>query len=302
MCVKEIFSEMKPDGRMKTWSEAELCHNSRNGQFCDRTKELRRDLGYRRPEPKSPLYSHGQLPPTPPLSYHSDYNSDSERSSKRRSATYINDHKALDIGRRRSVKHERQASGERIVYVDSPHSPLSRSPLSRSPSHYRRSSVSSSPIRDAYSTLQPGSYRDGDDRSRERPTTIKVEIINERPKTHHRKESSSKTGSSRDSNEEDRRARRLSTDLYHGDQHRQRRRDTEIARKNEEIANRAPVPAPQPTPRYRRGSVSVISPQERVRLEEEKKQWQRELREEEIREAEKQRLKDRFNFKHYHYA
>ncbi|KAI1127499.1 hypothetical protein F5Y10DRAFT_192752 [Nemania abortiva] len=298
MCVNEIFSEMRPDGRIKTWSEADYCHNSRHGQFCDRTKELRRDLGYRRAEPKSPHYSHGQMPPTPPLSYHSDYTSDSERSSKRRSATYISDHKVLDIGRRRSVKHERQGSGERIVYADN--SPLSRSPLSRSPTHYRRSSASSSPARDAYDTLQPGSYRGSSDHSRERPTTIKVEIINERPKGHHRK-SSSKTGSSRDSNEEDRRQRRLS-DVHYGDQHRQRIKETEIARQNQEIANRAPIPHSPTTQRYRRGSVSIISPQERMRQDEERKLRQREKREEEAREAEKQRLKDRFNFKHHPYA
>lgn len=289
MCVNEIFTEMRPDGRTYSWSEPEYCHNSRHGQLCDRTKELRRQIGYRRPEPKSPLYTH--LPPTPPLSHHSDYASDSERSSKRRSATYINDRKVIDINRRRSVKHERQSSGERSLYDNSP---LSRSPLSRSPPLYRRSSVSSSPARDAYDIIQPSSYRDVDDRERHRPATIKVEIIAESPKTHHRKSSSSKTSSSRDSIEEDRRQRRLS-DVHHKDQHQQR----VIARQNEAIANRAP-PASSAT-RYRRGSVSIISPQEHMRLEEAKKQRLREKREEEAREAEKQRLKDRFIFKSHPY-
>lgn len=290
MCVNETFSEIRPDGRTYSWSEPDYCHRSRHGQFCDRTKELRRQIGYRKPDSKSPSYTHGPLPPTPPLSYHSDYTSDSERSSKRRSATYINDRKAIDISRRRSVKHERQSSGERNLYVDN--SPLSRSPLSRSPPLYRRSSVSSSPIRD-YDTLQPGSHRDVDDRERHRPATIKVEIIAEQPKTHHRKVSSSKTGSSRDSLEEERRPRRLSG-VYHDDQ-----QQRVIARQNEAIANRKPPPHTSSGPRYRRGSVSIITPQERMRIDEEKKQRHRERREEEEREAEKQRLKDRFNFKTY---
>ncbi|KAJ2966792.1 hypothetical protein NUW58_g10583 [Xylaria curta] len=296
MCVNEVFTEMRPDGRLKTWSEADLCSESRHGMLCDRTQELRRPLGYRRTERSS---SYGQLPPTPPMSYHSDHTSDSERSSKRRSGIYINDHKMLDVNRRHSVRHERQSSGDRVVYLGG--SPLSRT-LSRTPPRHPRS-LSPSPVPEVYNSYESSSYRDVGDRDRERPTSIKVEIINERPKSHRRQGSSSKTSSSRDSLDEERRPRR-SSDLYHGDQQRQRRKETEIARQNEAIANR-PTPS---TERYRRGSVSIVpvmSAQERMRLEEEKKRRLRAKREEEAlereREAEKQRLKDRFNFKNYHY-
>ncbi|KAI0405754.1 hypothetical protein F4802DRAFT_170408 [Xylaria palmicola] len=300
MCVKEIFTDVQPDGRLRTWSEAEYCSNARHGQFCDRTQELRRPPGYRRSEPRSSAYNHIQMPPTPPHSHHSDYNSDSERSSRRRSGIYINDHKVLDVNRRRSSRHERQDSADRVVYPGG--SPLSRT-LSRTPPHYRRS-VPSSPVPDLYDSPGSSSYRE--DRERDRPT-IKVEIINERPNSHRRQGSSSKTSSSRDSNDEERRQRRLS-DLHHGDQHRQRRKDSEIARHNEAIANRIPVPQVPSSPRYRRGSVSVapvMSVQERIRLEEERKQRHWEKKEaaalEREREAEKQRLKDRFTFKNYHY-
>ncbi|KAI1157507.1 hypothetical protein F5B18DRAFT_644781 [Nemania serpens] len=301
MCVNEIFTELRPDGRQRTWSEADLCSRSRHGQLCDRTQELRRPLGYRRTS---------QLPPTPPLSYHSDYASDSDRSGKRRSAIYINDHKVVNVNRRHSLRHERQGSGERTLYVNN--SPLARSPLrsslsplSRTPPIHHHRSISSSPARDVYDSVESGSYREVKDR--DRPTSIKVEIINERPKSHRRQTSSSKTNSSRDSNDEERRQRRVS-DLHPGDQQRQRTKQTEIARQNDAIANRKPVPAPVPAPQassvqsYRRGSVSIASVsqiQERKRLEEEKKLRHRELKEE---EAQKQRLKDRFTFKNYHYA
>ncbi|KAI0535519.1 hypothetical protein GGR58DRAFT_478799 [Xylaria digitata] len=286
MCVKEIFTEQRPDGRLKTWTEGDYCSNAVYGKFCDRTQELHHPPGFRRPEPRTLAYSHSQLPPTPPLSYHSDHTSDSERSSKRRSGIYINDQRVIDVNRRRSSRHERHGSGDRIVYVGS-------SPLSRTPPLYQRS-IPSSPARDAYDTYEP-SYRDVDDRSRsrERPTSIKVEIINERPKSshHHRRQgSSSKTASSRDSNEEERRQRRHS-DLHHGDQSRQRKKESEIARQNEAIASRTPVPQAPSSPRYRRGSVAIIPTvpvQERMRVKEE--------------EAQKQRLKDRFKFKNYHHS
>lgn len=306
MCVNEIFTELRPDGRQRTWSEADLCSRSRHGQLCDRTQELRRPLGYRRPEPR------GQLPPTPPLSYHSDYASDSDRSGKRRSAIYINDHKVVDVNRRHSLRHERPGSGERTRYMDN--SPLARSPLrsslsplSRTPPTHHHRSISSSPARDIY---ESGSYREVKDR--DRPTSIKVEIINERPKTHQRQTSSSKTNSSRDSNDDERRQRRVSI-LHPGDQQRLRMKETEIARQNEEIANRRKPQASSvqasSVQSYRRGSVSIPSSsqlQERKRLEDEKKLRHREKKEEEAREreleAQKQRLKDRFNFKNYHYT
>ncbi|KAI1115939.1 hypothetical protein F5Y14DRAFT_459823 [Nemania sp. NC0429] len=298
MCVNEIFTELRPDGRQRTWSEADYCYRSRDGRFCDRTQELRRPLGYRRVE------SRGQLPPTPPLSHHSDYASDSDRSGKRRSAIYINDHKVVDINRRRSLRQERPASGERALYMD--HSPLRSplrsplSPLSRTPPIHHHRSISSSPARDVYGSVESGSYRSANDR--ERPTSIKVEIINERPKAHRRETSSSKTNSSRDSNDDERRQRRLS-DLHPGDQQRQRLKETEIARQNEAIANRRVPPPTSSVQSYRRGSVSIASAsqlQERKRLEEEKKLRHREKKEE---EAQKQRLKDRFTFKStYPYA
>ncbi|KAI3343606.1 hypothetical protein F4824DRAFT_14837 [Ustulina deusta] len=284
MCTKEIFTEMRPDGRLVTWTDGQYCHNTRPGRYCERTKELHHPQGYRRAESRSPTYNHGQLPPTPPLSYHSDYTSDSERSSKRRSGIYINDQKVVEVNRRRSSRHKRDGSGDRLVYVSS-------SPLSRTPPLYQYS-VPSSPARDVY---EP-SYRDVDDheRSRERPASIKVEIINEQPKSHRRQGSSSKANSSRDSTGDERRQRRHS-DLHHGDQQRQRRKETEIARQNEAIANRTPVPHVPSSPSYRRGSVAIIPTipvQERRRLKEE------EAREREV-EAQRQRLKDRFEFKPY---
>ncbi|KAI1304380.1 hypothetical protein F5Y03DRAFT_177993 [Xylaria venustula] len=284
MCVKEVFTEMRPDGRLRTWAEGDFCPNSRRGDFCDRTQELRHPPGYRRSESRSRRFSNGQLPPTPPLSYHSDQTSDSERSSRRRSGIYINDRKVVEVNRRHSSRHRRDGSGDRIVYVDS-------SPLSRTPPLYKYSA----PPSPVYDTYEP-SYRDREvedrERSRERRASIKVEIINEQPKTH-RRQGSSKT-SSRDSTGDERRQRRLS-EVHHGDQQRQRKRDSEIARQNEVIANRTPIPTVPSSPRYRRGSVAIvptISVQERMRLKEE------ELREREL-EAQRRRLKDRFEFKSY---
>lgn len=300
MCVKEIFTEVRPDGRLKTWEEGDFCAYSRHGQFCERTQELRRPPGYRR-ESRSPTYNHGQLPPTPPLSYHSDYTSDSERSSRRRSGIYISDNKMLDVNSRRS-RHERQGSGERGAYLSS--SPLSRT-LSHTPPRHRHS-ISLSPATD-YDTYESG-RRDTETRPRERAASIKVEIINERPKSsHHRAGSSSKTSSSRDSSDEERRQRRLS-EAHPGDHQRQRQKETEIARQNQAIAKRSPVPTVSSSPaRYRRGSVSippVVTVPERIRSEEEKRQRQREKKEAEAREreieAQRLRLKDRFNLKaHY---
>ncbi|KAI1175983.1 hypothetical protein F4777DRAFT_548033 [Nemania sp. FL0916] len=296
MCVNEVFSEMRPDGRVYTWSEPDLCYRSRHGKLCDRTQELRRPHGYRRTEPRT-AYNHGQLPPTPPLSYHSDHTSDSERSSRRRSGVYINEPKVIDVSRRRSLRHDRQGSGDHSLYVDnSPlsRSPLSRSPLSRSPSLYRQRSVSSSPARDVY--IEPSSYRETSDR----PTSIKVEIINEPPK-HRKQGSSSKTSSSRDSNSnnEERRHRRLSS-VQHGDQHLQRDKETKIARQNEAIANRAPPQNSSSGTRYRRGSVSITQPltiEEEMKRRHKKEERARERAHEREVEAQKERLRDRFTYK-----
>ncbi|KAI0460651.1 hypothetical protein F5B21DRAFT_452621 [Xylaria acuta] len=207
----------------------------------------------------------------------------------------------LDVNRRRSSRHERQGSGERVVYMSG--SPLSRT-LSRTPPHHPRS-LSPSPVPDLYNAYESSSYRDVE--KRERPASFTVEIINERPKSHRRQGSSSKTSSSRDSIDEERRQRRLS-EVHHGDQQWQRRKQSEIARQNEAIANRTPVPHVPSSPRYRRGSVSiapVVSVPERMRMDEEKKQRHREKKEAEAvereLEAQRQRLKDRFNFKNYHY-
>ncbi|KAK5631793.1 hypothetical protein RRF57_007507 [Xylaria bambusicola] len=287
MCVKEIFSEMRPDGRILTWSEGDFCHKSIRGQFCERTQELRHPPGYRRSEPRVSSYSHGQLPPTPPLSYHSDYTSDSDRSSKRRSGTYINDHNVVEVSRRRSSKHKRDGSGDRLVY-------LSSSPLARTPPLYQHN-VPPSPVSGVYDTYEPN-YRDVDDneRSRPRPASVHVEIINERPKSH-RRQGSSKTSSSG----EERRPRRSSS-VHHGDQHRLHKKETEIARQNEAIANRTPVPqVPSSPPRYRRGSVAIvptIAVQERMRMKEEAALEREREREQ---EAQRRRLKDRFEFKQY---
>ena len=300
MCVKEIFTDVRPDGRTRNWVEGDYCHRSVRGQFCERTQELRHPPGYRRSESRVPTYGHGQLPPTPPLSYHSDYTSDSDRSSKRRSGSYINDHNIVEVGRRRSSRHKRDGSGDRLVYLGS-------SPLSRTPPLYP-----SSPVADVYDTYE-ANYRDVNDRerSRERPPSVHVEIINERPKGH-RRQGSSKTSSSGEerihrrqsvsktsSSEEERRHRRSSS-VHYGDQHRQRsKKETEIARQNEAIANRIPVPHVPASPRYRRGSVSIVPPvavQERLRMQEEEaleREHEREI------EAQRRRLKDRFEFKPY---
>jgi hypothetical protein len=279
MCVNEIFTEERADGRIKTRSEVDYCPYSRHGQLCNRTKELRHPPGYKkRPE----------LPPTPPTSYHSDHTSDSERSSRRLSSIYIND-------RKHSSRHDRHGSNDRVVYVSS--SPLSRT----SPLHQR--SVPSSPVRDVYDTYE-SAYREDE---RERPTSshsrpsIKVEIINEQPKTHRRHASSSKTSSSRGSSEEERRQRRTS-DLQHGDQHRVRKKESEIARQNKAIADRTPVPHVPSSPSYRRGSVAVVpalSMSEQMLYDEEKQARRRQKKEAEARErdeeAQRRRLKDRFN-------
>jgi len=201
----------------------------------------------------------------------------------------------LDVGHRRrssQSQHERQRSGDRIVYAGSPS-------LSRTPPVQSRS-ISPSPARESHSS----SYRDTEHRPRERSNSIRIDIVNERPKTHHRTTSSSKTVSSRESSDEERRQRRTSV---HFSDDRQRRKDSEIARQNEAIASRNPIPqvSPSSNPRYRRGSVSILpaaSVQERIRLDEEKRLRQREKKEAEAREreeeAQRQRLKDRFNIKH----
>ncbi|KAI1363695.1 hypothetical protein F5Y08DRAFT_340402 [Xylaria arbuscula] len=281
MCVKEIFTEVRPDGRVRNWAEGDYCHRSVRGQFCERTQELRHPPGYRRSETRVPTYGHGQLPPTPPLSYHSDYTSDSDRSSKRRSGSYINDHNVVEISRRRSSRHKRDGSGDRLVY-------LSSSPLSRTPPLYP-----SSPVADVYDTYEP-SYRDDRERSRSRPPSVHVEIINERPKGHQRQ------GSSKTSSSEEERRRRRSSSVHHGDQHRLRnKKETEIARQNEAIANRTAIPQVPASPRYRRGSVAIIPPvavQERMRLKEEEALARERERES---EAQRRRLKDRFEFKPY---
>lgn len=289
---------MRPDGRQRVWSEGDYCIKSRHGQYCDRTKELCHPLGYRRTV----------LPPTPPMSYHSDYTSDSERSSRRRSGIYISERKRLDVPMSRSPRHERHESDERIVYASN--SPLSRT-LSRTPPRYHNS-IPSSPVRDLVYDTYDDTYRE-DKRERERPksshsrpASIKVEIINEPSKGHRRHASSSKTNSSRESNEEERRHRKGPL-LEHGDQHRLHKKESQIARQNREIAHRVPVP---PTPSssshsssgYRRGSVIVAHPVSvlersirdegkaaRKREKEEQKRLERE------EEAQKERLKDRFN-------
>ncbi|KAI8626917.1 hypothetical protein F5Y19DRAFT_194679 [Xylariaceae sp. FL1651] len=298
MCEKEIYTETGPDGRVRTYSEPTyLCPNSRHGEYCDKTKEFRLPPGHRRSDPASPPHSYRQFPPTPPMSSHSENTSDSERSSKRRSGVYINGQKILDISRKRSLRHERNGSGDRGVYVDN-------SSLSRTPPLYQHSTPSS-PITDVYDAYEPV-YRETIVDERDRPTSshirpaIKVKITNERsPKGHHRHGSSSKTSSSRDSSGDERRQRRAS-DLHYEEKQRQQKLESEIHRQNEAIANRMPVPHAPASPRYRRGSVVVdplVSMTERLRLDEEKARRRREKKEAEAREreieAQKQRLKER---------
>ncbi|KAI1823548.1 hypothetical protein F4861DRAFT_313716 [Xylaria intraflava] len=301
MCVNNIYTDIRPDGHHRTWSEIDVCKNVRAELPCEGLKSLRHPPGYKRTEPRSPItYSHGQLPPTPPLSYHSDHTSDSERSSKRRPSTYAAEPKVIDINRRRSLRHDRQGSKDRVSYMSS--SPLSRTP----PLHPH--GMPASPIPDVYDTYEP-TYRDVD--KHERPTSshghapVSVEIIDKRAHGHRRQSSSTKTSSSHGSTDDGRRQRRPSE--HHDDQYWQRKKESEIARQNEAIANRTPVPQTPQTPRYRRGSVAVASIMpvaERMRLEEERAQRQRkkevEAQEREI-EAQKQRLKDRMSRRPYNY-
>ncbi|KAI2642510.1 hypothetical protein GGS21DRAFT_498206 [Xylaria nigripes] len=297
MCVKNLYTDVRSDGRHRSWSEMDYCRNIRAGLPCDGVTSLRHPPGYKRPEPRSPVtYNHGQLPPTPPRSYQSDHTSDSERSSKRRSSIYSSEHKPTDIGRRRSLRHERQTSRD-------PSSHMSSSPLSRTPPRHQPT-MPASPISDSYEATN----READ--KHERPTSshgqpsINIEIVNSRSHGHRRQSSSTKTSSSHGSADEGRGQRRGS-DLQHDDQYLQRKKkESEIARQNEAIANRTPVPPAPSAPRYRRGSVAIppILPvvEQRMRLEEEKEQRQRK-KEAEAKEREadalKQRLKDRMSFK-----
>ncbi|KAI1435802.1 hypothetical protein GGR50DRAFT_288958 [Xylaria sp. CBS 124048] len=316
MCVNNIYTDIRPDGH-HSWCEMDQCKNIRAGLRCEGVTSLRHPPGYKRTEPRSPVtYSLGQMPPTPPQSYHSDQTSDSERSSKRRSSVYNSDPKVIDIQRRRS-RHERQVSKEHGAY-------LSSSPLSRSPS-LRSHGMPPSPVLDVYDTYEP-TYRDV--HKHERPTSshglpaIDIEVHATRVQGHRRQASNSshgsvdegrrqtssiKTNSSRGSVDEGRRPRRLS-EVQPDDQHRQRKKETEIARQNEAIANRVP-PQVSATPRYRRGSVSVatlIPATERMRLSDEDRP-QRHHRKEidaEDRESEamKRRLKDRMSLKTHTYV
>jgi len=290
MCYNRIYSEVRADGTKETWSEPEICPEK-----CLQFSQLHYPTKHReRSSSRGPSYSRSQFPPTPPLSYHSDYTSDSERSSRRRSGIYVNDHKVLEINGKRHSRHERQHSGERSSYLGS-------SPLSRTPALYHHSRPSS-PAIDLHDTYEP-EYRSRPSSSHSRSSRsgphVTVEIINEKSKSHRRHGSSSKT-SSRESNDEERRHRRAS--LQHGDQLRLSKKESEIARQNREIKDRTPIPqGPSSSSGYRRGSVSVtptLSVTERLRLDEERAERRRQkaLREEEKRErdAQQQRLKDRF--------
>ncbi|KAI1811186.1 hypothetical protein GGS20DRAFT_126658 [Poronia punctata] len=283
MCYERIYTEELADGRQITRSVPHYCEK-RCGKY-DKMPYV--SSGYREVSPaRGPSYARGQFPPTPPMSYHSDYTSDSERSSRRRSGIYINDHKVLDVDRRNSVRHERQRSGDRSSY-------LSSSPLSP---HYHHS-IPPSPSSELYHDTYDHDRRDRPSSSHSGPK-VTVEIINEKPKRHSRHGSSSKT-SSRDSHDDERHRRRTS-DLPHGDQFRLSKKEAEIARQNAAIQNRSAPQVPVSSS-YRRGSVSLAPAQtltDRVRHDEEKAERRRrkaleaEKRREE--EAQQQRLKERF--------
>ncbi|KAI0165894.1 hypothetical protein GGR57DRAFT_140726 [Xylariaceae sp. FL1272] len=318
MCEKDVYTELRPDGRITTSEEPRsFCNIER--KYCERTKE------YHHPAEQMRT-AYNQYPPTPPMSSHSEYTSDSERSSKRSSGIYVNGRKVSDntsdseratkrssgiyvngrkvsdISRRRSSTHERQPNSDRLSYEGS--SSLSRSPL-RSPTFYQRS-IPSSPAADVHDRYS-SSYLDSVVDERDRPSSshhpsIKVEIVND-DSTHRRKGSSSKTSSSRDSDEDERKHRRQRRASVHFEEppkaKKEQRKQSEIARANDAIANRTAVPHTAKTP-YRRGSVSLgslVSATEQLRIDEDKmrRRQERELRKEREREDadQKKRLKDR---------
>ncbi|KAI1265216.1 hypothetical protein F5Y18DRAFT_62105 [Xylariaceae sp. FL1019] len=335
MCEKDIYKELRPDGRTQTFEKARsYCNCSMGGDYCPNITAYHHPTEQRRP-------TYNQYPPTPPMSSHSgntsdserpskrkseiyikvngpkvaDYPSDSERSSARSSEIYANSRAIPDSSRRRSSRHERQTSSDRLSYEGS--SSLSRSPL-RSPTFYR--SIPSSPVADVHDGYS-SSYRDSMVDERDRPSSshhpsIKVEIVNH-DSTHRRKGSSSKTSSSRDSDEDERKHRRQRRASVHFEEPPKVRKEkdskkSEIARANDAIANRTAVPHTPKTP-YRRGSVSIgslVSATEPLRIDEDKlrrRQERKALKEREREEAnlqkereradadQKKRLKERMN-------
>ncbi|KAI1318405.1 hypothetical protein F5Y16DRAFT_392022 [Xylariaceae sp. FL0255] len=239
MCKEHIYTDMMADGRLQPRPVLMTCSRSRDGYPCDRTK----------------TYNHDPFPPTPPLSSHSGHASDSsDRSSRRRSGIYIGDTKYLDISKKRSSRHERHNSGDRLSFED--YSPISTSPLSRSP----RRSPTVEVFEERLSSRR--SHEDGPTSSH-RPN-INIEIIES--KGHSRKTSSSKTSSTTTDEEERRRRRRSS--VHFAPDTIQHERQSKIDRANEVIANRLT----RPSSNYRRPSVSidpVISATERLALQEE---------------------------------
>ncbi|KAI1452460.1 hypothetical protein F4805DRAFT_462755 [Annulohypoxylon moriforme] len=314
MCHKNIFTYVYPDGHKGEHIKHDLCDNSRHGLPCKLTKTFQHPTEYVRPGQLSPpALTHGQFPPTPPLSSHSASASDSEHSSKERSGVYINGEKVIDLNRRQS----RRDKGDRTVYVEG--SSLSRTP----PRRYSvsRSSPSSSPREEA-TYLRESRRRERSPASRDRSTSshyrgpiIEVKVVNEKQRdrerdhsTHRRHGSSTKSSSQSGDDEERRRRRRDSHVRFEDDQkddEKKKKIQSAIDRQNANIANRPAVPSSQApsNARYRRGSVVVdrtetalITPMERLNLEHEKRR--REVRAAEKRardeeEAQRQRLKNR---------
>ncbi|KAI0882062.1 uncharacterized protein GGS22DRAFT_171440 [Annulohypoxylon maeteangense] len=311
MCHKNIFTYVYPDGHKGKHIKHDLCDNSRSGQPCKHTKTFEHPIEYVRPAQLSPqALTHGQFPPTPPLSSHSASASDSEHSSKERSGVYINGEKVIDLNRRQS----RRDKGDRTVYVDG--SSLSRTP----PRRYSvsRSSPSSSPREEA-TYLRESRRRERTPESRERSTSshyrgpiIEVKVVNEkqRDRDHstHRRHGSSTKSSSQSGDDEERRRRRRDSHVRFEDDHKgedkKKKIQSAIERQNADIANRPAVPSQSASNgRYRRGSVVVdrantelVTAMEQLELEREKSRREKrtaELLARDAEEAQKQRLKNR---------
>ncbi|KAI0392917.1 hypothetical protein F5Y17DRAFT_434309 [Xylariaceae sp. FL0594] len=303
MCYNHVYTEVV-DGRMVTRTEPEICP-----ERCYHYATLNYKHAKERSPSLGPSHSRG-YPPTPPLSHYSDYTSDSDRSSKRRSGLSANDHHILEVNGQRYARHERQHSGEH-------HYHLSSSPLSPLHHHYSRPVTPTSPAYDDHerghhrrssSSHSHSSHRSSHRSSHHSGPSLTVNIVTEQPKPHRRQGSSSKT-SSRPSHDEERRPRRSS--LAQGDQMRLSKKEMEIERQNRAIKERPTIPT---TP-YRRPSVSVtppLTPRERAILKEqedakirekEQRKREKEQRAREKRRDEEQldRLKDRFDRRQSYY-
>ncbi|KAI0127408.1 hypothetical protein BJ170DRAFT_595278 [Xylariales sp. AK1849] len=320
MCEKHYYYA-KADGVVDKQSRIERCDQAiRRGRDCETPMKFRHPKG-ERPPPARLSGSHlplSNLPPSPPSSDTSfPYSgSEAERSHKRRSGIYVNGAKVFDVSREPSRRERRNSN--HVVIVEPPASP-------RTPPRYDSplASPSNSPAYtyDPRPRLYPAHTR----------PEVRVEVNDHRPrrKSHSyythvpkpRRDSLSYNSGS--VSEEEIRFLRARQELKKAQEAkeakdateakeaaRRRQKQAEIARANEDIANRPAVPtAPQAlSPRYRRGSVSVrqtgdaladamrnVRIQETAAADAEKERRRREKRAQELRkqeedEAQRQRL------------